>query len=463
MQTPDAPDHNAEYFIAQVKRRTGGRVTIGEGTDYSSVNPENEARLVRALRNGRAQLAYIPSRAWERASPVRGFRALQAPFLVVDYGLLRRIATGSVGRSMLRGLGPIGVVGLALVPDELRRPLGRRPLATPDAFRGARIRVVTSPTGELALGSLGAVPLTNFTSRAVGPALSSGRLIGVETSINSIAGNGYVRQARYLTGNLALFSKMQTIAVRKAVFDRLSAADRAALRAAAAATVAHADPAAQERAEVRQLCHQGLRVVDAGAADVASLRRLAASAYPVLERDPTTRKEIHAIDELRRDVSGASAALPACSSTGARSAGTSSTGPSGTYVLTASQPEVASAPGSHGATDNWGSFRLVMKNGRFRLSDRRPAGALVEGASRGSSTGTYAVHGDRITFTAQSGIGDVPLGQRGDQPVICRWSLFRSSLAFRQLPAQAQQAARGQGLDPGGPPALYVKPWRRAG
>jgi TRAP-type C4-dicarboxylate transport system substrate-binding protein len=145
MQTPDAPDADAEYFISQVKQRSRGRIEILEGSGYTSNNPSNESGLVRALRSGKVEMAYIPSRAWERASSVTAFRALQAPFLVTTYPLLRRITTGSIGRSMLRSLGSLGLVGLGLVPDELRRPLGRRPLDSPATLRGARIRVITSP------------------------------------------------------------------------------------------------------------------------------------------------------------------------------------------------------------------------------------------------------------------------------------------------------------------------------
>src|SRR5206468_1685682 len=102
---------------------------------------------------------------------VQSFRALQTPFLVTGYELMSRIATGAVARDTLASLDKIGLVGLGLVPTELRRPLGRRPLVSSADFRGARIRVITSPTSMLDLRALGAIPLANFTSDEVGPAL----------------------------------------------------------------------------------------------------------------------------------------------------------------------------------------------------------------------------------------------------------------------------------------------------
>src|SRR5262249_22238897 len=151
----------------------------------------NEPRLVRALRSGKVQMAYIAARAWEEASPVTAFRALQAPLLVTNYPLLRRVTTGPIGRSMLAGLNSIGVVGLGLVPERLRRLFGRRRLDSAATLRGARIRPATPGTGEMALKALGAVPVTIDDSRAVGPAMARGRIDGVEAETISIENNDY--------------------------------------------------------------------------------------------------------------------------------------------------------------------------------------------------------------------------------------------------------------------------------
>jgi TRAP-type C4-dicarboxylate transport system substrate-binding protein len=461
MQTPDGPgEPDAGYFIAQVEKLTHGAVQIAQGTDYTSADPNNEARLVRALRSGKVQMGYIPSRAWERASPITAFRALQAPLLVDSYRLLRRITTDSIGKGMLASLSRIGVLGLGLVPDELRRAFGRRPLASAAAFRGARIRVVASPTGVHALRSIGAVPLTSYTSSQLGQALRRGRIDGAELSTIAIRDNHYLPDARYLTANLALFAKTQTIVIRKSVFDRLSAADQAALRKAAIAAVAHADPAKQEEADARQLCAAGLRLVAATNADLASLRHEASAVYPVLERDPATRREMRAIERLKAELGTGTSALGPCRRE------TSPSGPSteklaGKYAMAATRAEVAAFPGSV-ANDNWGSFRLVLQGHRFRLSDRRPGGPSIVGPPHGFSAGTYTVNGDRITFTVQSFGGDFPLGRTGDQSIVCRWSLYRGELTFRRLGSKAQLAATERGFDAYGPPFLFANPWRLA-
>lgn len=434
MQTPDAPDPNAEYFIQQVKQRTNGRIHIVEGgTDYGSCNPEHEAGLVAALRAGRAQMAYIPSRAWERGTSVSAFRALQAPFLIGDYRTLHRVASGRIGASMLRSLGQIGVVGLGLVPDELRRALGRRPLVSPKALDGARIRVVTSPTSVIALRALDARPLTDFTCHEVGPALASGRLDGVETSTKSIADNDYVHVAQYVAGNLALFAKTQTIAIRRAAFERLSARDRTALRAAAAAAVAHADPAAQERHEVQQLCRQGLRVVPVTPRSLAALRRQAAAAVVELRRDATTRTFINEITRLR---TSGSAPLSACTGAAPAHANATPSGsfPQGRFMSNITRADFEKA-GAGYQEPFPRPFVLTFDHGRWHTNEEPPF------------SGTYSVRGDEVTFVIAR-----PRDNAGQRERV-RWSYYRGRLTFQIVDVH----------DPGSRVIYTAHPFRRIG
>src|SRR5436190_8491888 len=333
MQGPEGEDTDAAYFAAEVKRRTNGRIQIVVGGDYPSSDPDNELRLARALGRGDVTLGYVPSRAWEREG-LLSFRALQSPLLITNYELLRRVVSGPIAAHMLSSLDRVGLVGLALVPDELRRPLGRRPLLSPGDYRGARIRVVTSPTSELLVRALDATPITDLSARGVLAALRRGRVDGVESSTRPIGSNSYTAAAPYLPSNLVLFAKAQTIVVGKRVFTGLSAADQAALRAAATATMAHAHPAAAERIEARQLCGQGLRLVSATSGDLESLRRAAAPVYAVLERGEFTKRAINEIEGLKAATDPSTATLPPCPRVvagGASATGSSLAFPTGTF------------------------------------------------------------------------------------------------------------------------------------
>jgi C4-dicarboxylate-binding protein DctP len=447
MQSPDSPDPNSSYFASQVQKLSGGRIQIVVGNGYSGANSGNEARLVRALRSGKVKMAYIASRAWEEGSQVTAFRALQAPLLVTNYPLLRRITTGPIGRSMLESLDSIGIVGLGLVPERLRRLFGRTPLDSAATLDGARIRPVASPTGEKALRALGAVPVVIPSSRAAGPALGRHEIDGVESETISIEQNYLWNYGRDLTANIALFSKATTIAIRKSVFDRLSAADRSILRNAADATVLHADPAAAERTDLKALCRQGIDVVTATPADLASLERLAPAGDAILERDPITRREIKAIERLQKTHPTPVSALPPCPAAKSVSLPEVTRSPlDGTWVMTASRSETNPGPPSTGpANNNYGAFLFVFHDGRFRLSDHRPAGELVQGYSTGWTSGTYTIRGNRLTFVMSNSYGDTPLGNRGDRAIVVTWSLDRNTLTFQHV----------------GLPRLFFKPWDR--
>src|SRR5215210_7449201 len=238
LHAPDGASDLTDVFVQEAERRSKGTLKIVvEGEAYSSADPANEARLAAALRTGDAELTLLPSRAWE-SQGVTTFRALQAPFLVTDNDLLRRIVSGPISAEILRGTDRIAVVGLTLLPDSLRRTLGRRPFTNLDALRGARIRIVDSATTAAGLRALGASPVTGYDARQVGPGLASGHLDGAESSAGSILDNNYQAVANHLPANVVLFPKTNTIAVSRRTFERLTSEQQRALREAAAATLA---------------------------------------------------------------------------------------------------------------------------------------------------------------------------------------------------------------------------------
>jgi TRAP-type C4-dicarboxylate transport system substrate-binding protein len=436
MESPDGPTPDTTYFLNQVLDRTHGQLrVIVDPVRYSSADPANELRLAVALREGRVQMAYIPSRAWELDSRrVLGFRALQAPFLITNYALLRAVTTGPVAQELLTSLSGNGLIGLGLVGIELRRPLGRRPLISATTFRGARIRVNTSTTSVLVLRALGAIPLTNFTAGQVGPALASGRLVGVETSLLDIDDDGYTEQAKYLPSNVALFAKTETIVTTKATFHRLTPIDRAALRAAAAATAAHADPAAEERAELRQFCGSGGTLKTATPSQLASLQRATAPPYATLEQDPATKRAILAIERLKKQTPAANSTLPPCPSASTPTSTAESAFPTGTFETVITKADVAKAGfppnDAHTETLTFG------KNGTWldtwfdpRESDQPPA------------AGRYTVRGDVLTFGPPAG------------PDVVKWSYFRDQLTFKILSVP----------DAFGQFTYTAHPWRKIG
>lgn len=120
-------------------------------------------------------------------------------------------------------------------------------------------------------------------------------------------------------------------------------------------------------------------------------------------------------------------------------------GIAGTYVMNISRAE---KDAHH--LDNWGQTQLVLGKTSFRISDRRTKGVpLVQGYSGGWTSGTYSIRGNRLTFFMVDSYGDTPLGNRGDPPIVVRWSIYRNTLTFQQ------------GKKNEGGAGIWLKPWRR--
>jgi len=303
MQSPDGSTSDTLYFAQEVAYLTHDQLRIAIGNAYPSNNPNNELRLAVALREGKVPMGYVATRDWERdGGRVLDFRALQAPFLINSYPLLDTVTRSSIATQLLASLSRNNIVGLGLVPASLRRILSTKPLVTLAEFKRARIRIIPSPTGVLIFGALGAVPVTNLAADQTGTELTDGKLNGIESDAYSINDNGYVAPGKtfYLSANIVPFPKVYTIAIAQPAFERLSSADRAALRTAAAATAAHANPAAQEASAMTQICASGTLNVDTAiASDLAAMQSATAPVDTLLERDPSTKQAILEIERLK--------------------------------------------------------------------------------------------------------------------------------------------------------------------
>jgi TRAP-type C4-dicarboxylate transport system substrate-binding protein len=97
-----------------------------------------EANLLDLVRTGKAQLGVVPTRAFEAAG-VKSFQALEAPFVITTEAAMDRVTQGSIARQLQSGLPKLGLAGLGLVPEGLRRPFGfARALVSPADYSGIR-------------------------------------------------------------------------------------------------------------------------------------------------------------------------------------------------------------------------------------------------------------------------------------------------------------------------------------
>jgi hypothetical protein len=74
---------------------------------------------IAGIQAGRVQLAKVNARAYDTVG-VNSFQALLAPFLIDNPTLERRVPESDLAGEMLVGISRLGLVGLAMLPTDLR-------------------------------------------------------------------------------------------------------------------------------------------------------------------------------------------------------------------------------------------------------------------------------------------------------------------------------------------------------
>jgi TRAP-type transport system periplasmic protein len=393
-EQPDAPF--ARYFARQVSSLSDGSVRVRVVWDAAGQDsPGYELGIARLVEDGHFELGWMGARAWDRMG-IKSFQALQAPFLVTDHELLGRITTGPLAARMLGGLEGHGFVGLALVPEHLRYAFGaKEPLASPDDFAGARVRVKPSGATDALMRALGATPV-HISGDGVADAVANGEIDGAEASLGT---NSAEEGETHLTANLPLFPKTLTLFAGDAAYNRLDEDQREAISKAARMTAAYAAAhAPSETALMRNFCSEGppVSAVAASADDIAALESAAQPVYAQLERDPDTKAAIGAIRALKAASPAAPASVPpAACETEASTANGGERAPSsvnGTYHWRVTEPGARAAARAVGGSphdeDVGGVGKMTLRDGRWLMGDINPE----------EYSGTYKIVGDRLVF-----------------------------------------------------------------
>jgi TRAP-type C4-dicarboxylate transport system substrate-binding protein len=455
LQMPDEGNPDGLYFAQDVARRSHGTLkVVVDSSTYPSTVPANEARLVAALRAGQVGFSYQPARDFA-ASGVPGFQALDAPFLVTTVRASELLASSPLASAMLSQLSSLDLVGIGLIPTEPRQILSTRPLIAPSAFNGIRLRITDNPETAALVTAIGARPVQRESASQVRGLLRSGSIAGVETSPEYILANSYNADASYLT-SYAVIPKFETIVATQAAWRALTAAQRAAIRQAAADTVAHARQVpARESQELAGFCRGGLILDQPSPAQLAALARETTGAMPAGARVASMVRMIRAAVPGAGPQPSPIPLPPACriASTAAQATtlhrlsvpgGSGRTGgatiPPGTYVTTDTVADWR-AGGQYGADWNTAiTFTWhLYADGRLYQTQK------PDYPDQPFGRGRYIVKGDEVTF-----IWD-PYMQLTPETV--RWSYFGGQLTFSIVHVQ-DTASR----------VTYIAhPWRKVG
>jgi TRAP-type C4-dicarboxylate transport system substrate-binding protein len=358
-------------FAEEVSRLSHGTMRIAVTPRWRWGQIAYESGLIRDVRAGKADLGVAGTRAWDSVG-VTSLRALGAPLLINSYALQDQVVRSPLIREMLTGLRPLGLVGLGVLPGQMRRPLGvTRRLRRPSDYAGRKIGVQQSLVASATMRALGATPVW-FAGGA-----SIAGLDGIEYDISDIAGSRYDGVGKYLTANVVLWPRPIVLFANRAVFARLTRAQQHILEQAVtddqSAETKHM--LANERTETATVCgRRRLRFVTAAPADIAALRRTVRPVYEQLERDAQTRRFIARIETIRARVGAPMSSVPSCSDGATVGQPAAATALDGLYALTVAPRDL---PASRRIPEAYGSWQIVLDRGRFRLSQRSDDAAWI--------------------------------------------------------------------------------------
>jgi TRAP-type transport system periplasmic protein len=379
-----------EQFVSQVKARSGGSLRVQVTSRWGDYADDAEQQVVRAVAAGKADLGWAGARVFDTMG-VPSFQALQAPMLIDSYALEQAVVASDMPGQMLQGLDKVGVRGLGVLPDSLRKPIAvKHPVLGLEDWRGITFGTLKSQGQAQAIRSLGATPMEVF-RRSRNEALLDGRLQGLEMDLFVYEHGGPVQPAPYVTANVTLWPQMDVLFANPDRLGRLTEQQRGWLQQAAQDAAGRVAALADRDAQsLKNACRSGARFANASPADLAALRGAFASVYASLERDPQTKAFIERIQALKRSTSAeAPLAIPAgCTGTApqqpAASAGTAPADLNGTYryLLTKEDARKVGDP----EVDQFPHVNTV------KLRDGK-----VDGGCFGQGA-TYSVTSDQITF-----------------------------------------------------------------
>jgi TRAP-type C4-dicarboxylate transport system substrate-binding protein len=392
-----------EYFVSRVEEISDGNLRIGMVHEWGDFSPDAEQQVVRAVSAGEVDLGWSGTRVFDTMG-VTTLQALTAPMLIDSYALEDAVIRSGITEQMLRGLDEVGVTGLAVVADGLRKPIAvDGPLLGPEDYHGLTFQAFRSEGHAEAIRALGANPTEVF-GPSLDDGLENGEIQGFEKNLLVYEHNLMYTLAPYVTANVNLWPQMPVLFANPDRFATLTEEQRGWLRRAAADAAARSAALADRDAQLLTfLCESGARFANASEADLAALRRAFAPVYSMLERDPETKAFIERIEELKLATPpGPQLAIPpGCSGPAPAASAVSPEGVAsdlnGTYRWTITKEDALASETEdkspeHLAEFPW-VFTMTLEDGTWKLTHTEVGEPYTD-----SPGDTYSIRGDRIIF-----------------------------------------------------------------
>ena len=390
-------------FVERVAELSEGALRIEVVADWGDGAPDFEQQIVGDVATGDVDLGWVGTRIFDTMD-VSSFQALTAPMLIDSYPLQEAVIESDIPAQMLEGLDPIGVVGLAVLADGLRKPIAvDGPLLGPEDWSGITFQSFRSEGQSAAIRALGAQP-TDVIFHALDEGLANGEIGGFEKNLLIHQINAMEADAPYITANVNLWPQTVAIVVNPDRLAALSEPHRGWLTAAANdAAGLSSGLADQDGPIVLSMCESGARFANASEADLTAMREAFTPVYAALRQDAETAAFIDQIEAMKQSTpSGDGLVIPE-NCTGRAKApaspgqGEPVTALNGTYRWTITEEDALVSPTEdkspeHLATFPW-VFTVTILDGTWTMSRRDGDGDFVEATNE-----EISVSEDRITF-----------------------------------------------------------------
>jgi TRAP-type C4-dicarboxylate transport system substrate-binding protein len=381
-----------EYFVKRVEELSRGNVRIEVTNQWAQFASDAEQQVVRAVAAHDVDLGWVGTRVFDTLG-VESFQALTAPMLIDSYALENAVIESGMTDEMMKPLDDLGVVGLGVLADGLRRPIGvSTPILKPADWRDISFGTLRSDGQVDAIRALGAKPMQIFGSERQ-DALDKGTLQAFEFDLGLYRDPKWPHLAPYVATNVHLWPQMDVLLANPERLERLTPKQRGWLEEAAHDAAARSAALADTDAKALGVaCQSGARFAEASDADLAALQQGFKPAYAKLRRHPETKAFMERIETLKQSTP--------------REPGLSI--PSD---CTGKAPEQATSGRGTAPADLNGTYRYVITLDDARKADmvdpEEPYPGVttvilndgdLEGGCFGSGGGTYAIDGDRIRF-----------------------------------------------------------------
>ncbi len=193
-QPEKSPHHQAALKWKElVEERTKGQVEVQL---FPSMLLGSGTQMVEQLQAAALEVAILPT-GWV-APLAPSVSVLDLPFLFPSRKIAYQVIDGPVGKKILAPLNKVNIEGVAFWESGFKQFTGDFPIATPDDYKGHKIRTMPAPVIQEQFKAFGATP-TAIDFKELYMALQQKVVDGQENPIATIASMRFFEVQKYMT------------------------------------------------------------------------------------------------------------------------------------------------------------------------------------------------------------------------------------------------------------------------